>query len=53
MAGKTRVGPLSSGLAKIVFGEQPKPKMNPLDEAISKGKKLPSKNKRPERFLDK
>ena len=30
-----------------------KKKMNPLDAAIIKGKKLPSKNKKPGRFLDK
>ena len=30
-----------------------KKKMNPLDKAIMEGKKLPSKNKKPERYLDK
>ena len=28
-------------------------KMNPLDKAIMEGKKLPSKNKKPGRYLDK
>lgn len=52
MAGKTRVGPLSSGLAKIAFKDSNK-KINALDKAIMEGKQLPSKNKKPERFLDK
>lgn len=30
-----------------------KKKINPLDKAIMEGKKLPSKNKKPGRFLDK
>ena len=30
-----------------------KKKLNPLDKAIMEGKKLPSKNKKPGRFLDK
>ena len=30
-----------------------KKKLNPLDKAIMEGKKLPSKNKKPGRYLDK
>ena len=30
-----------------------KKKINPLDKAIMEGKKLPSKNKKPGRYLDK
>jgi hypothetical protein len=52
MAGKTRVGPLSSGLAKIAFGESKK-RISALDKAIMEGKPLKSKNKNPERYLDK
>lgn len=52
MAGKTRVGPLSSGLAKIAEKEANK-RINALDRAIMEGKPLKSKNKNPGRFLDK
>lgn len=52
MAGKTRVGPLSSGLAKIAEKEAKK-KINALDQAIMQGKPLKSMNKNPGRYLDK
>ena len=52
MAGPTRVGPLSSRLAKIAAKEGKK-RINALDKAIMEGKQLPSKNKNPERYLDK
>jgi hypothetical protein len=52
MAGKTRVGPLSSGLAKIAEKEAQK-KINALDKAIMEGRTLKSKNKNPGRYLDK
>jgi hypothetical protein len=52
MNGKTRISPLSSKLTKLAFGEAKK-KVNPLDQAIIEGRQLPSKNKKPERYLDK
>ena len=40
-------------MKKAVAKSNKSKKMNPLDKAIIKGKKLPSKNKKPGRYLDK
>ena len=39
--------------SKTPPAKMPKKPMSPLDKAILEGKKLPSRNKRPGRYLDK
>ena len=53
MPGNMKKKPAMKKPAKKPGVKPAKMPTNPLDAAIIKGKKLPSKNKRPGRYLDK